>query len=171
MPLLKRLGKKAAIGPTDWFFILLYITTFALLLIPLVFSIDSIIESRLKTHNLPYYELDLRILKALSLYSGRAHFGLIDLDKYNEMHLMKVISRYHFPEEYELKIGIRVMLTNLETGEQDTLYYDKEFYEDAVPLARFKYALIKNKHPVRIHVADGKPVPASLSVDVVGRPT
>ena len=60
------LGKKAAIKPTDWFYMILFVIVFAFLCISVVVSVDSIIEGRLRTHNFPYYELDLRILKHMS---------------------------------------------------------------------------------------------------------
>jgi hypothetical protein len=164
-------NKRGVIELSSWIYLILYTFVFGAVCVSIVFTVDSIIDARIRTYNLPYHMLDMRLLNSMSFESDMTYIGMIDPNKFSGLELSKMIDREHFPNQYDFKIGIKLVLNDLDRNEKETIYYDEEFYEDATPIARLKYSWVKNVHPVQIYSYEGKPRPGVLEVEVIGRPT
>ncbi|MBW2979880.1 hypothetical protein KY360_00505 [Candidatus Woesearchaeota archaeon] len=145
--------KKGSIKLEDLPFLLLYvmITIFAVILMGS--KAYLIIGDHLKLHNLPHYQLDSRLLSRFSVPGSP---GTIDMDKFNEDYLMKIIDRSEYSELTKKYLAIELILINSKTGDSEIIYYDQETYERLKPVAKFRFAIVDKIHPCSIMVGDAK---------------
>jgi len=99
---------------------------------------DSAFSQDLDTQNLEKLILTPRIVQAVSyqdLYTNRTYMYIVDLDKFNQTNLNP-----YFSGAYNQNYGFMVSIYDMNNKKlKEDLYYNKEFYEYAQPLAFSEY--------------------------------
>ena len=155
--------KKGQIKLENIPFLILYvmITVFAVILMGS--KAYLIIGDHLKLHNLPYYQLDSRLL---SRFSVPGNPGVIDMNRFNEDYLMKIIDKSEYSELTQHNLAVELTLTNSKTGKSEIIYYNKDAYERLEPIAKFRFAIVNKVHPCTILVGDAKEK-CTLKVNII----
>lgn len=157
--------KKAQLKLENIPFLILYLMITVTAVVMMGTKAYTIIGSQLKLNNFPYYQLDSRIVSRLSVQGNTGTF-VVDMDKFNEDYLMRVINRDHFGEQLKDKMGIELILIKSKTGDSQIIYYNKESYERLEPIAKFRFALLNKVHPCYL-VVNGAEEECILKVNII----
>lgn len=118
-----------------WVFTTIIIIVIASLI---YFAAKSVYEKKLDTNNIEHFIWSERIIASLSYKNyGRTFNSIIDFEKFSDETLANALI---LPSQKRRDSRVfKVILKDIELGSSNTIYSDKELYDDAVPLMRLKY--------------------------------